>query len=166
MGENENVWKSGMDSTLIFVSCCDHSLFEKAHGPKVGLFVSIISSFLVPVSQNLSQNPADLTNEILSNLTSIVYEIALLNGLEVPAKLPQPKPFKPAHPDEVVTFFWYSALIISVRPSYLPLISTISHLSLDHCSDSFCFRSTMGQSLFAAPGGPFTYRQGNAYQSA
>lgn len=82
---------------------------------KVGLFVAIITAFQVPVSQNLSANPADLTNVILGNLTSIVYEIALLNGMKVPVSLPQPVPFKPARSDEIVTFLWYSALILSVR---------------------------------------------------
>ena len=76
--------------------------------------MAIISAFQVPVSQNLSANPADLTNVILNNLTTIMYDIAALNGMKVPVSLPQPVPFKPARSDEIVTFLWYSALTFSV----------------------------------------------------
>lgn len=114
MAEQVEMWKSGMDSTLIFVSVPLYDISFVTYKPKVGLFVAIITAFQVPVSQNLSANPADLTNTILNNLTSIVYDIAVLNGLKAPAQLPQPVPFKPARSDEIVTFFWYSALILAV----------------------------------------------------
>ena len=78
--------------------------------------MTVITAFQSPVSQNLSPNPADLTNIILSNLTVLVYEVALLNGLNVPSKLPQIEPFRPDRTDQIVTLFWYTALLLSVSP--------------------------------------------------
>ena len=77
--------------------------------------MTVITAFQVPVSQNLVQNPADLTNDILTNVTIIIYEIAILNGLKVPVELLPPAAFEPARSDEIVTLLWYSALLLSVR---------------------------------------------------
>lgn len=77
--------------------------------------MTVVFAFQGPVSQNLVQNPADLTNEILNNLTTILYEISALNGLKVPISLPPPAPFKPARSDEILSMLWYISLNTSVR---------------------------------------------------
>ena len=76
--------------------------------------MTVITTFQSPVSENLTPDPLDLTNEMLANLTSIIYGIAATNGLHVPTKLAQPTPFVPAQSDEIVTMFWSSALLLSV----------------------------------------------------
>ena len=81
---------------------------------QVALFVTVITAFQTPVSQNLSPNPADVTNRVLNNLTAMVFEIAMLNGLKVPLGLSQPEPFRPDRIDQVLTLLWYSALPMSV----------------------------------------------------
>ena len=85
---------------------------------QVGLFVTIITAFLIPVLQNLSPDPSDLTNDILVNLTTVVYEIAIMNGLKVPSNLTRPSPFQASLSDEIVSLLWYLALLLSVRSSY------------------------------------------------
>ena len=81
---------------------------------QVALFVTIITTFQSPVSQNLSPGPTDTTNGILGNLTILVYEIAMLNGMQVPNRPPQPEPCSPDLTDQFVTMFWYSSLLFSV----------------------------------------------------
>ena len=81
---------------------------------QVALFVTIITTFQSPVSQNLSPGPTDTTNAILGNLTMLVYEIAMLNGLQVPNRPAEPEPFSPDLTDQIVTMFWYSSLLFSV----------------------------------------------------
>ena len=81
---------------------------------QVALFVTIITTFQSPVSQNLSPGPTDTTNALLGNLTMLVYEIAMLNGLQVPNRPHEPEPFSPDLTDQIVTMFWYSSLLFSV----------------------------------------------------
>ena len=105
-----------LNSSLVFVrSLKDRSaLTIVAHSIQVALFVTIITTFQSPVSQNLSPGPTDTTNAILGNLTMLVYEIAMLNGLQVPNRPPDPEPFSPDLTDQIVTMFWYSSLLFSV----------------------------------------------------
>ena len=63
--------------------------------------------------------PTDTTKAILGNLTMLVYEIAMLNGMQVPGRPPQPEPFSPDLTDQIVTMLWYSSLLFSVgSPRY------------------------------------------------
>ena len=105
-----------MDSTLIFVSW-SFPFFQSQSNDEtsqVALFVTVVTTFQGPVSQNLTANPADTTNELLNNLTTIIYDIAILNGLKAPVDLPGPAPFKRSQSDEILTLLCYSALILSV----------------------------------------------------
>jgi len=71
-------WKTGLDVKLIFIA----------------LFVAVITAFQIPAAASLSRDPADRTNDLLGNLTTIVIRIAALNGLQIPDVEPQQPQFK------------------------------------------------------------------------
>ncbi|KZT39475.1 hypothetical protein SISSUDRAFT_1118913, partial [Sistotremastrum suecicum HHB10207 ss-3] len=68
MGQQVKAWSEGLDTTLIFL----------------GLFSAVVTAVLVPTSQNLSQLPDQYNDQLLMNLTNIIYQIAQLNHLQVP----------------------------------------------------------------------------------
>lgn len=103
----------------------DHDILSESL-PQVALFVTIVTAFLGPTLLKLSQDPADVTNDLLRNLTMIVYETSVLNGLRVPENVPQPMPFKPDRSDEILTLLWFASLLLSVCGKSYPRFRTLT----------------------------------------
>lgn len=100
---------------------------------QVALFVTVVTAFQVPVSQSLSQDPADLTNSILTNLTSVIVQISALNGLTVPAAFAQPEAFTPSWTNQVISFLWYTSLVLSVRRRNLRIKKQLTDCAGPEC---------------------------------
>jgi hypothetical protein len=78
------------------------------------LFSAIVTAFLVDSLAKLQPDEAARTNELLVNLTQIVY----LASIGVPLNttpLPQPVPFVPDSSDVRENVFWSISLTLSVR---------------------------------------------------
>jgi hypothetical protein len=110
--------KGGLDVNLIFVRRNHNqpnSILNLAL--QIALFVTVITAFLAPVVQTLSENPVDRTNALLANLTELWLESNRLNNLVVPINITQPTPFIPAKSTMIVYLLLSLSLIISVRDS-------------------------------------------------
>ena len=116
--------------------------------------MTIVTAFLLPVSQSLVQDPADVTNELLRNLTTIVYQTSLMNGMRVPEDLSQATPFTPARSDEITALLWYTSLIMSVRRIH-NLFHThfTGSVSSDYDGDTVRLWSPVGVVLYGGTGG-------------
>lgn len=83
--------------------------------------MTIVTAFQAPVTDNLTRDPLEITNHVLNNLSTIVFQLALLNGLKVPNDLPELDAFKPKISDQIITLFYYTSLILSVSKTFFHL---------------------------------------------
>ena len=79
---------------------------------QIALFVAVITAFLIPALQSLN-DPTAQTNALLMNLTSIIVQIAVLNGARVPQTM-QPEESQSDTPSGILSFLWTTSLILSV----------------------------------------------------
>ncbi|KAJ7513300.1 hypothetical protein B0H11DRAFT_1698408, partial [Mycena galericulata] len=89
-------WRSGLDALLVFL----------------GLFSAIVTAFIVPSLGTLQPDEMARTNEILSNITSIMIAISAGNGSNL--NLTQPSVFVPAASDVRFNVYLTLSLIISL----------------------------------------------------
>lgn len=80
---------------------------------QIALFVAVITAFLIPALQSLSE-PTEQTNALLTNLTSVIVQLAALNGAQIP-RLTQPEDSQSDVPCEILSFLWTTSLVLSVR---------------------------------------------------
>ncbi|KZS98244.1 hypothetical protein SISNIDRAFT_462259 [Sistotremastrum niveocremeum HHB9708] len=95
--EQVEIWKGGMDATLIFIA----------------LFLTVVTAFVIPATQNLSGNPAAV------NIT-----VTVVSPTNVTISSPHALPSSPATPlpsltDQFVCFLFYTSLIISILTALL-----------------------------------------------
>ena len=79
---------------------------------QIALFVAVITAFLVPALQSLN-DPTAQTNALLMNLTSVIVQIAVLNGVRVP-QAKQPEESQSDTPSGILSFLWTTSLVLSV----------------------------------------------------
>ena len=79
---------------------------------QIALFVAVITAFLVPALQSLN-DPTAQTNALLMNLTSVIVQIAVLNGVRVP-QATQPDESQSDTPSGILSFLWTTSLVLSV----------------------------------------------------
>ncbi|KZS91404.1 hypothetical protein SISNIDRAFT_413960 [Sistotremastrum niveocremeum HHB9708] len=97
-------WKESLDTTLLFIA----------------LFSAIVTAFLLATLNSVSPAPGQGTEPLLKNLTEIIYQIALMNGMNTP-NVSAPVAFVPAASDEIAAAFWYGSLILSVSQIFSSL---------------------------------------------
>ncbi|KZS91651.1 hypothetical protein SISNIDRAFT_456579 [Sistotremastrum niveocremeum HHB9708] len=96
--ERAEEWKSGMDATLVFIA----------------LFLTVVTAFLIPVTQSLSAgSPTAPVSITIINSSNI--QLLTINS----TAQSQGKPPQPAISTQVITFFFYMALIGSVLTAIL-----------------------------------------------
>ena len=84
-------------------------------GFKIALFVAVITAFLVPALQSLG-DPTEETNNLLMNLTSVIVQIAALNGVQIP-QTTQQEASQSDTSNDILSFLWTSSLVLSVSCS-------------------------------------------------
>ncbi|KAJ7662444.1 hypothetical protein B0H17DRAFT_318537 [Mycena rosella] len=89
-------WRSGLDALLVFL----------------GLFSAIVTAFIVQSLVSLKQDEMARTNEILSNITTIILAISGANTTQM--NLPQPAVFVPEASDVRMNVYLTLSLIISL----------------------------------------------------
>ncbi|EIM82306.1 uncharacterized protein STEHIDRAFT_64732, partial [Stereum hirsutum FP-91666 SS1] len=104
-------WKDTLDTLLIFIA----------------LFSAIVTSFLVPALAGLSQDPAERTNELVSNLTEVI--IQLSQGQTSSLDFPESIPFNPNPGVIRQVVFWTLSLLTSVSCVFSLINNNIFHFS-------------------------------------
>ena len=90
---------------------------------QIALFVAVITAFLIPALQSLN-DPTERTNDLLTNLTSVIAQMAALNGVQTS---PTMRPEK-SQPSDILSFLWTTSLILSVSSLYRQSFVPLSHL--------------------------------------
>ena len=107
------VWKAGLDVELIFVSgWLLFGIRQSLIFFQIAQFVAVIAAFLVPALQSLN-DPTAQTNALLTNLTSVIVQIAALNGVRLP-QMTQPEGSQSDTPSGILSFLWTTSLVLSV----------------------------------------------------
>ncbi|KZT40567.1 hypothetical protein SISSUDRAFT_1060194 [Sistotremastrum suecicum HHB10207 ss-3] len=96
--EQVEIWKAGMDATLIFIA----------------LFLTVVTAFVVPATQNLSGNPTAAINITVAVLSPTNVTIS-----SPPALSSSPVTPLPSLSDQFVCFLFYTSLIISILTALL-----------------------------------------------
>ena len=108
-------WKGDTDGILVFVSStlsCAYSPTE-THKLKTGLFSATVATFIIESYQNLSPNPSDTTNVLLSQITQQLVNISTGSPLTIVVAQDN-RPFKPTASTVRVNVLWFCSLVLSL----------------------------------------------------
>ena len=83
---------------------------------QIALFVAVITSFLVPALQSLD-DPTGQTNALLTNLRTVIVQIAALQGVQI-AQITQAEDSQSDAPSDVLSFLWTTSLVLSVSSAW------------------------------------------------
>jgi hypothetical protein len=109
-------WKGDTDGILVFVSPdldLVHNLRLK-HVTKTGLFSATVAAFLIENYQNLSPNPGDTTNALLTQISQQLVNIS--NNTPLTSIVAQgSQPFKPTPSTDRINVLWFLSLVLSLN---------------------------------------------------
>jgi hypothetical protein len=107
------------------------------HCSKIGLFSAIVTAFFVDSFSRLQPDDGATTNELLSNLTSIILLVHSVSFNET--GLPLAVPFEPERNDVRENVFWSISLALSVSTYLLLCILSLTIvLIVICCCSSHC----------------------------
>ena len=106
-------WKGDTEGILVFVSLIPSCPIINSNTSKTGLFSATVAAFIIESYQNLSPNPIDTTNVLLTQITQQLVNIS--SGTPVTIVTAQSnQPFKPTASAVRVNALWFLSLVLSL----------------------------------------------------
>ena len=108
-------WKRDTDGIILFVSPIPSCIYSPAerHMSKTGLFSITVTAFIIESYRNLSPNPSDTTNALLSQITQQLVNISTGSPLTI-VVAQENQPFQPTASTVRVNVLWFFSLVLSL----------------------------------------------------